>query len=48
MERPMIGVVPLYDKDKESYWMLPDYMKGIEDAGGIPDMTLIPKFTVRT
>ncbi len=31
----MIGVLPLYDKDKESYWMLPGYMKGIEDAGGI-------------
>ena len=32
----MIGVVPLYDAKKESYWMLPDYMKGIEAAGGIP------------
>ncbi|BCG59431.1 gamma-glutamyl-gamma-aminobutyrate hydrolase family protein [Paenibacillus sp. URB8-2] len=38
MERPMIGVLPLYDKNKESYWMLPGYMKGIEDAGGIPIM----------
>ncbi|AKG34981.1 gamma-glutamyl-gamma-aminobutyrate hydrolase family protein [Paenibacillus durus] len=38
MERPMIGILPLYDKDKESYWMLPGYMKGIEDAGGIPFM----------
>ncbi len=34
----MIGVLPLYDKEKESYWMLPGYMKGIEDAGGIPVM----------
>lgn len=36
MHKPMIGVVPLYDAKKESYWMLPDYMKGIEAAGGIP------------
>lgn len=38
MEKPMIGVLPLYDRDKDSYWMLPGYMKGIEDAGGIPVM----------
>lgn len=38
MKRPLIGVLPLYDKEKESYWMLPGYMKGIEDAGGIPIM----------
>jgi putative glutamine amidotransferase len=38
MGKPMIGVLPLYDKEKESYWMLPGYMKGIEDAGGIPIM----------
>ncbi|WP_147803932.1 gamma-glutamyl-gamma-aminobutyrate hydrolase family protein [Alkalicoccus halolimnae] len=38
MEKPMIGVLPLYDKEKESYWMLPGYMKGIEAAGGIPVM----------
>jgi putative glutamine amidotransferase len=38
MQKPMIGVVPLYDETKESYWMLPGYMKGIEEAGGIPVM----------
>ncbi|MDP4105445.1 MAG: gamma-glutamyl-gamma-aminobutyrate hydrolase family protein, partial [Bacillota bacterium] len=38
MQKPMIGVVPLYDETKESYWMLPSYMKGIEEAGGIPVM----------
>lgn len=38
MEKPMIGVLPLYDNEKESYWMLPGYMRGIEDAGGIPIM----------
>lgn len=38
MKRPMIGVVPLVDEERESYWMLPGYMKGIEGAGGIPVM----------
>ena len=38
MKKPLIGVLPLYDKEKDSYWMLPGYMKGIEDAGGIPVM----------
>lgn len=38
MKKAMIGVLPLYDEVKESYWMLPGYMKGIEDAGGIPVM----------
>lgn len=38
MGKPLIGVLPLYDREKESYWMLPGYMKGIEDAGGIPVM----------
>jgi putative glutamine amidotransferase len=38
MKKPMIGVLPLYDEKKESYWMLPGYMKGIEAAGGIPVM----------
>lgn len=38
MRKPMIGVLPLYDGDKDSYWMLPGYMKGVEEAGGIPVM----------
>ncbi|MFC0213690.1 gamma-glutamyl-gamma-aminobutyrate hydrolase family protein [Paenibacillus chartarius] len=38
MGKPMIGILPLYDDDKESYWMLPGYMKAIEEAGGIPVM----------
>ncbi|MCM3782369.1 gamma-glutamyl-gamma-aminobutyrate hydrolase family protein [Neobacillus mesonae] len=38
MKKPMIAVLPLYDSNKESYWMLPAYMKAIEDAGGIPVM----------
>lgn len=38
MTRPLIAVLPLYDDEKESYWMLPGYMKAIEEAGGIPVM----------
>lgn len=38
MKKPMIGLVPLVDIERESYWMLPGYMKGIEQAGGIPVM----------
>jgi len=38
MNKPLIGVVPLYDAEKESYWMLPDYMKAVEAAGGLPVM----------
>lgn len=38
MKKPIIGVLPLYDVKKESYWMLPGYMEGIEAAGGIPVM----------
>ena len=38
MKKPMIGLMPLVDEGKESYWMLPGYMKGIEKRGGIPVM----------
>jgi putative glutamine amidotransferase len=38
MKKPLIGVIPLYDEERTSYWMLPGYMKGIEEAGGIPVM----------
>ena len=37
-DRPVIGVMPLWDDDKESYWMLPGYMKAIEMYGAIPLM----------
>ncbi|MBY9078639.1 gamma-glutamyl-gamma-aminobutyrate hydrolase family protein [Paenibacillus sp. HN-1] len=37
-QQPMIGVLPLMDAGRNSYWMLPDYMKGIEEAGGLPVM----------
>ena len=28
--KPVIGICPLYDEKKESYWMLPGYMKMLE------------------
>ncbi|MCR5785425.1 MAG: gamma-glutamyl-gamma-aminobutyrate hydrolase family protein [Eubacterium sp.] len=34
--KPVIGVMPLWDEEKESLWMLPGYMNGIAHAGGIP------------
>ena len=36
MSKPLIGIMPLVDEEKESYWMIPGYMKGVEEAGGIP------------
>lgn len=38
MKLPMIGLVPLADIQRESWWMLPGYMEGIADAGGLPVM----------
>lgn len=34
--KPVIGVMPLWDDKKDSIWMLPGYMDGILQAGGIP------------
>jgi len=36
MDRPIIGVVPLWDEKKDSIWMLPGYMKALEEAGSVP------------
>lgn len=37
MERnPIIGVTPLWDAERKSVWMLPDYLDGINTVGGIP------------
>lgn len=38
MEKHIIGIVPLVDEERESYWMLPGYMEGILAAGGLPVM----------
>lgn len=34
--RPLIGVTPLWDAELRSVWMLPDYLDGIREAGGVP------------
>ena len=36
--KPLIGLTPLVDEERDSYWMLRGYMKGIELAGGVPVM----------
>ena len=36
--KPLIGIIPLIDEKKESFWMIPEYMKAIEVAGGLPVM----------
>ena len=38
MKKPVIGVIPLFDREKDSLWMLPGYFIGIETAGGLPVM----------
>ena len=35
-QKPVIGVIPLWDEEKDSIWMVPGYLDGIRDAGGIP------------
>ena len=34
--KPIIGVMPLWDDEKDSIWMLSGYMDGINEAGGLP------------
>jgi len=36
MKQPVIGVIPLWDEKKDSIWMLPGYMQGLEEAGAAP------------
>ena len=36
--KPKIAILPLIDVQRESYWMLPGYMNGILQAGGVPVM----------
>lgn len=38
MTKPIIGVIPLWDDEKQSLWMLPGYFDGICAAGGLPVM----------
>lgn len=34
-ERTVIGIMPLWDDEKESIWMLPGYMKSLEEQGAV-------------
>ena len=36
MKKSIIGVTPLWDTERQSVWMLPDYLDGIKAAGGLP------------
>lgn len=36
--KPVIGLIPLYDDERDSYWMLPGYMKVLEKCGALPIM----------
>ena len=36
MKKPIIGVTPLWDDEKNSIWMLPDYLDGLREAGAVP------------
>lgn len=35
-EKPIIGVLPLWDDSKQSIWMLPDYLDALAQAGALP------------
>ena len=43
--KPFIGVMPLYDIEKDSLWMIPGYLNGIINTGGIP--VILPLSTDR-
>ncbi len=34
--KPIVGVMPLWDDEKDSVWMLPGYLDGLNLAGGLP------------
>jgi putative glutamine amidotransferase len=36
--KPLIGVTPLWDEQRDSLWMLPGYLEGVSRAGGLPLM----------
>ena len=38
MSKPLIGVTPLFDRERDSYWMLPGYFLALESVGAVPVM----------
>ncbi len=53
MKKPIIGLVPLFDDEKESLWMLPGYMDGLVEAVELPEKRFVwavqwhPEFSYR-
>ena len=43
MKKPIIGVTLLFDRERDSYWMLPGYLEGLEQAGAIPIVLPLPE-----
>lgn len=46
MRKPTIGLTPLYDVEKESFWMLPGYLDLLGAAGAVP--VILPPVKSRT
>ncbi|MGN0412010.1 MAG: gamma-glutamyl-gamma-aminobutyrate hydrolase family protein [Lachnospiraceae bacterium] len=44
MKKPIVGVIPLWDDEKNSIWMLPGYLDGLRQAGCLP--MILPLTTV--
>ncbi|MCD7946287.1 MAG: gamma-glutamyl-gamma-aminobutyrate hydrolase family protein [Clostridiales bacterium] len=38
MSKKLIAVVPLWDEEKNSIWMIPGYLDGIREAGAVPEI----------
>ena len=38
MKKPLIGVLPLFDTERDSLWLVPGYMDGLAQAGALPVM----------
>lgn len=36
MRKPVIGITPLWDAERQSVWMIPEYLDAVRAAGGIP------------
>ena len=34
--KPLVGVMPVWDDEKDSLWMLPGYLEGLQEAGATP------------
>ena len=53
-QSPIIGVTPLWDAERKSVWMLPDYLDGIIEACQMVDKRFVwavqwhPEYMFRT